>query len=360
MLRVAADAAVSAALAPSRVVLPAAAAFQTARTVALVAQILLQHEVAATALTPAARVAASKLGALLSSLDTAFLDAAQLAVVVFVAWFVLAWKERVVSAILRRAESVRSGDAPSSRAAGEAGLERILIPFAGLASWGVVAAAAVAGLGVLGVDPRPLLTVGGVGGLAVGFGAQSVTSNAISGLQLYVTRPFVVGDRVTLQTLTGAAVATGVVERIDPMRTLVRSDKGVPLSLPNRAVTDYIVLNESRVAKSRLLADFAGPRHAATRVEVRLSDLDRVPSLTAAVTNWLAVHPDVDKRLPHGASVGGDDALVDHGGGGGLYYSRGNAPLWRVPGGSDPGSVGRGGEGGVCVCGAAVKWRSGV
>lgn len=305
MLRVAADAAVGAALAPSRVVLPAAATFQTARTIALVAQIILKHEMAVVTpgtFPPAVRAAATRLASLLSSLDTAFLDAAQLAVVLFVAWFVLAWKDRLVAAILRRADASRLN---STLAAGEASLERILIPFAGLASWAVVAAAVVAGLGVMGVDPRPLLTVGGVGGLAVGFGAQSVTSNAISGLQLYVTRPFVVGERVTLQTQTGAPVATGVVERIDPMRTVVRSDKGVPLSLPNRAVTEYIVLNESRVAKSRLLADFAGPRHAATRVEVRLEDLDRVPALTAAVTAWLAAHPDVDKRLPHGASVAG-------------------------------------------------------
>ena len=39
-------------------------------------------------------------------------------------------------------------------------------------------------LHVLGLNIQPLLTVGGVGGLAIGFGAQSVTSNAISGLNL--------------------------------------------------------------------------------------------------------------------------------------------------------------------------------
>ena len=46
---------------------------------------------------------------------------------------------------------------------------------------------------VLGFNIQPLLTVGGVGGLAFGFGAQAVTSNAISGLNLFLTRPFVVG-----------------------------------------------------------------------------------------------------------------------------------------------------------------------
>ena len=211
------------ALAPARVVLPAAAAFQTARTLALVLQIVLRHEIMAAPARAPLRVVATRAAGFLSRLDTTFLDAAQLAVVVFVAWFVVAWKDRVVAAILRRSDAASRGFGDE----GAASLEKILIPFAGLASWAVVATAAVAGLGVLGVDPRPLLTVGGFGGLAVGFGAQSVTSNAISGLQLYITRPFVVGERVTLQTATGATVATGIVERIDPMRTIVRSDKGV-------------------------------------------------------------------------------------------------------------------------------------
>ena len=214
-----------AALAPARVVLPAAAAFQTARTLALVLQIGLRHEIMAAPARAPLRAAATRAAAALSRLDTTFLDAAQLAVVVFVAWFVVAWKDRVVAAILRRSDAASRGLGGGE--GGAASLEKILIPFAGLASWAVVAAAAVAGLGVLGVDPRPLLTVGGFGGLAVGFGAQSVTSNAISGLQLYLTRPFVVGERVTLQTTTGATVVTGIVERIDPMRTVVRSDKGV-------------------------------------------------------------------------------------------------------------------------------------
>lgn len=288
---------------PARVVLPAAAAFQAARTVALLAQALLAHDVMA-AIPPRSplRATVASVSAILSRLDTAALTCAQLAVVAFVAWFVLAWKERVVAAILRRSEAhAAAGDAAG--AAG--GAERILIPFAGLASWGVVLAATVAGLAVAGVDPAPLLTVGGVGGLAVGFGAQAVSANAISGLQLFVTRPFVVGERVTLQTQAGAAVATGCVERIDPMRTVIRSDKGIPLSVPNRAVTDYIVLNESRVAKSRTLVDFAGPRQATASVQLRLADIDRVPAVTAAMTAWLAAHPDVDKRLPHGASVAG-------------------------------------------------------
>ena len=67
---------------------------------------------------------------------------------------------------------------------GTFGLERVVLPFSALASWGIVAVGVLSSLNVLGVNIQPLLTVGGVGGLAVGFGAQAVTSNAISGINL--------------------------------------------------------------------------------------------------------------------------------------------------------------------------------
>ncbi len=76
---------------------------------------------------------------------------------------------------------------------GAANLERLLLPLSSLSGWGLTAVGALMVIHVLGFNIQPLLTVGGVGGLAFGFGAQAVTSNAISGLNLFLTRPFVVG-----------------------------------------------------------------------------------------------------------------------------------------------------------------------
>ena len=80
---------------------------------------------------------------------------------------------------------------------GAANLERLLLPLSSLSGWGLTAVGALMVIHVLGFNIQPLLTVGGVGGLAFGFGAQAVTSNAISGLNLFLTRPFVVGGTQT-------------------------------------------------------------------------------------------------------------------------------------------------------------------
>ena len=50
----------------------------------------------------------------------------------------------------------------------------------------------------------------------------------------FVSRPFVVGDRVELRTAGGASVVTGLVERIAPMSTTVRNDHNIPISIPNK------------------------------------------------------------------------------------------------------------------------------
>jgi small-conductance mechanosensitive channel len=288
----AADAAVGAALRPARVLAPLAAAAQAARTAALVLQILLRKAAVSGAAKSggaagaAAAAAADRVGGLLALLDGAALDLVQVAAIAGVAWFAVAWKDRLVALALRlaaRAEAgsggvalTKGGAVARSPTAAVDGLERILVPFAGLASWGIVTIAGIGCATALGVDVRPLLTVGGVGGLAVGFGAQAVTSNAIAGLTLYLTRPFVVGERVTLQTPSGAAVVTGVVERIDPMRTLVRSDRAAPVSIPNKALSDFLVVNESRIRASPVLTGFNDPRQFTMTVDVRHEDLDKV------------------------------------------------------------------------------------
>lgn len=63
----------------------------------------------------------------------------------------------------------------------------------------------------------------------------------------FMTNVFVVGERITLLGQGGGEVTTGIVERIDPMRTLLRSDEGLPVALPNSAVMNYIVINRSRL-----------------------------------------------------------------------------------------------------------------
>lgn len=84
----------------------------------------------------------------------------------------------------------------------------------------VVSATAVTGmliLAELGIDLKPLLAAAGIGGLAVGFGAQSIVKDVISGFFLLLEDQVRVGDVVVIGG-TG-----GLVESIT-LRTIVLRD----------------------------------------------------------------------------------------------------------------------------------------
>ena len=58
-------------------------------------------------------------------------------------------------------------------------------------------------------------------------------SNRTCGLLQFLSRPFVVGERVQLTGVGGFKVS-GVVEEVEPIRTLLRTDDGVPIRVPNK------------------------------------------------------------------------------------------------------------------------------
>jgi Small-conductance mechanosensitive channel len=93
-------------------------------------------------------------------------------------------------------------------------------------------------LGTLGVNVLGLLGTAGVAGLAVGFGAQKLVKDVISGFFLLLEDQYAVGDYVSI------GAVTGVVEELGMRITRVRDDDGRLFILSNGDITQ--VCNHSR------------------------------------------------------------------------------------------------------------------
>jgi small-conductance mechanosensitive channel len=93
-------------------------------------------------------------------------------------------------------------------------------------------------LQALTVDITSLITTAGVGGIAIGFGAQKLVKDVISGFFIITEDQFGVGDYVTIGT------ASGVVEDVGMRITRIRDDMGRLWILSNGDIT--IVTNHSR------------------------------------------------------------------------------------------------------------------
>ncbi len=95
----------------------------------------------------------------------------------------------------------------------------------------------VAGIGLmtilsqLGIDLAPFLVAAGVGGIAIGFGAQSLVKDVISGFFILLEDQIRVGDVVTI------ADVSGLVEDVGLRTIVLRDDAGNVHIVPNGTVT---------------------------------------------------------------------------------------------------------------------------
>jgi small-conductance mechanosensitive channel len=85
-------------------------------------------------------------------------------------------------------------------------------------------------LGELDVDLAPLIAATGIAGVALGFGAQSLVKDCITGLFMLIEDQYGIGDEVDL----GEAV--GTVEQISLRTTVLRSPDGTVWHVPNGEV----------------------------------------------------------------------------------------------------------------------------
>ena len=111
-------------------------------------------------------------------------------------------------------------------------------------------AVAIGVLGTLGVDVSSLLAVAGVGGVAIGFGSQTLVKDCISGMFLWAEGHVQVGDVVTVGD------QTGTVEAINLRTTVLRNVNGSLYAVPNGDIRT--VVNMSRDFR-RALADILVP-----------------------------------------------------------------------------------------------------
>jgi small conductance mechanosensitive channel len=93
-------------------------------------------------------------------------------------------------------------------------------------------------LGELGIQLGPLLATAGIGAIAIGFGAQSLVKDVISGFFIILENQYRIGDAIE------AAGVSGLVESVSLRRTVLRDLEGKVHTIPNGEIK--IVSNLSK------------------------------------------------------------------------------------------------------------------
>ncbi len=143
--------------------------------------------------------------------------------------------------VVNRLESVERITAQKPRIRTLGNLIRSIVEYT------VLIVAILIALRAVGIDITPLLATAGVAGLAIGFGAQRLVRDVISGFFLLAENQFVVGEMVTI------GATTGVVEEVGMRTTRLRDEQGRMVVIANGDVN--MVINHSRIGGVKLSVD---------------------------------------------------------------------------------------------------------
>jgi len=112
--------------------------------------------------------------------------------------------------------------------------------------YGIIMLGAIKGLDAAGIKTSAIIASLGIAGLTIGFAARDAVSNLISGVLIFLDRPFVIGDLIEIEGNYGK------VEKITLRSTRVVTKDGKMLAVPNAEVINKTVASYTNFPHLRL------------------------------------------------------------------------------------------------------------
>ena len=135
-----------------------------------------------------------------------------------------------------------------------------------------------------GYSATSILTLGGVGGIVLGFAAKDMLANIFGGLMIQMDKPFSTGDWIR----TTDKSIEGVVEKIGWRMTRIRTFNKNPLYVPNGIFATIPIETPSRMTN----------REIYVVIGIRYDDIAQMKSIIEKVENLLADHEHINHNEP--------------------------------------------------------------
>ncbi|MDR2539087.1 MAG: mechanosensitive ion channel family protein [Chlamydiales bacterium] len=196
------------------------------------------------------------------------------AIIFALVWIFLRWKKEIEKDLIYFKHTIKKIDMSHVHMIGR------------LISIAVISIFLLIILQIWGLNMVPLVTFGGVGAAALGFAAKEVIANFFGGMMLWINRPFVLGDYISLPDRGGGV--EGVVEEIGWYLTVIRDKDKRLVYLPNAIFSTISVVNVSRMSHRRIQIT----------VGVRKEDFMKIEELTQVLKEAFEKHALIDAYLP--------------------------------------------------------------
>lgn len=135
----------------------------------------------------------------------------------------------------------------------------------------VVAMVVVIALGKLGISITPFVAAIGAISLGAGLAFQGLLANYAAGFNIILIRPFVVGDTISVQGVTG------IVREVLLAYTILVDEDGVEITIPNKHIVGEVLHNSKHESLVKLEVGISyqdDPHQAIALIESCLLKLD--------------------------------------------------------------------------------------
>jgi len=115
----------------------------------------------------------------------------------------------------------------------------------------IIIMVAVIALGKVGLSITPFLAAIGALSLGAGLALQGLLTNYSAGLNIILTRPYVVGDTICVQGVAG------IVKEVQLAFTILSDEDGVEITIPNKHIVGEIIHNSQEDSLLELIVGIA-------------------------------------------------------------------------------------------------------
>ncbi len=137
----------------------------------------------------------------------------------------------------------------------------------------IIAMVSIIALGKIGISVTPFVAAIGALSLGAGLAMQGLLSNYGAGLNIILARPFVVGDTIRVQGVSG------LVKEVHLAYTLLTDEDDVEITIPNKHIVGEIIHNShiDTLAEETIGISYASdPNKAIAIIRTALENTDKV------------------------------------------------------------------------------------
>ena len=155
----------------------------------------------------------------------------------------------------------------------------------------IIAGVAIISLGKLGITITPFVAAIGAMSLGAGLALQGLLSNFGAGISIIATRPFIIGNTITIQG------HTGIVKNIKLAYTILETEDKEEITIPNKHIVGETLINSFNYTVVEMMVGIeysADPKHA---IEVISNVLEKIEGISQEVKTQVGIKEFADASI---------------------------------------------------------------